>query len=171
MPMRSQASNPLESAKLTDSASVPSVISADSIKAANARLVEAGEIRQKRKYTKRGTSGAVAASPHVSATSTAIQLPVDLTEAKFLLNLPFDALATATDFEEFKLSKDKLEQCAPLMHKVLQKYMPAMEGEHSALWALSFALVSHAGMAGWAYYQKLQLEQKDRDAKSETTSD
>jgi hypothetical protein len=168
----SQALNPLANAKVTDSPSVPSVITPESIKAANARLIEAGEVRQKRKYTRRatvaGASGPVSSS---SVAATPTQVPIDLSEAKMMLNMPFDMLADSLEFEEFRLSKDKLEQCAPLMHKVLQKYMPVMNGEHSALWALAFALSTHAGMAGWAYYQKLQKEQRDREAQSETQAE
>lgn len=167
-----QASKPLENAKLTDSPNVPSVISAEGIKAANARLQEASEVRQKRKYTRRNpVQGASPVSSSGGASSVAVQVPIDLSEAKMLLNMPFDMLADSLEFEEFRLSKDKLEQCAPLMHKVLQKYMPVMNGEHSALWALAFALSTHAGMAGWAYYQKVQKEQKDREAQSETQED
>lgn len=167
--MHSQASSPLDAARVTDSPSVPSVISADSIKAANARLVEASEVRQKRKYTRRNTVSAVSGvGQQVVQSTQSNQVPIDLAEAKMLLNMPFDMLADSLEFEEFRLSKDKVDQCAPLMHKVLQKYMPAMQGEHSALWALAFALSTHAGMAGWSYYQKLQKEQKDREAKSET---
>jgi hypothetical protein len=169
--MHSQASSPLDAARVTDSPSVPSVISADSIKAANARLVEASEVRQKRKYTRRNTNTGSPQSIAPGAPVSATQVPIDLSEAKMLLNMPFDMLADSLEFEEFRLSKDKLDQCAPLMHKVLLKYMPVMNGEHSALWALAFALSTHAGMAGWSYYQKLQKEQKDREAKSETQED
>lgn len=113
---------------------VSSVLTIDQVNASSAKLQNqvAGEIRQKRKYTKRGnvvSSGVSQSTAGAPLAPPAPPMPLETIES--LLPIPFEAIAEFRNCEAWKLAPEKTKALAVNV-QIIMKYISPNTSELSA---------------------------------------